>query len=126
MATLTHMYMGTVADVRIDVHADGGVATVLALAVISLIAALLMVLVHVGGWSLARSHSAMVADIAAVSAARQGTCEAARYAVHIHRVELVDCHWKDGDAIVVVRSPISVRSPFLPVSSAQGRARAGF
>lgn len=121
-----NLSMGTVTDVRIDVHPDGGIATVLGLAIITSIASLLMVLLHVGAWSMARSHSAMVADIAAVSAARQGSCEAARYAVRIHGLELVDCVWEAGDAIVVVRSTIGVRSPLLPVLSAEGRARAGF
>ena len=111
---------------RIDVHSDGGAATVMGLAIIAVMASLLMTLLHVGAWSMARLHSAMVADIAAVSAARQGSCEAAAYAVRIHRVELVDCIWESGDAVVVVRTPIPVRSPLLPVSSAEGRARAGY
>ena len=114
------------ADVPIDVHADGGIATAFGLAIIASMASLLMVLVHVGAWSMARSHSAMVADIAAISAAGLGSCEAARYTVRIHGVELVECVWEAGDAIVVVRSPIRVRSPLLPMSSAEGRARAGF
>lgn len=111
---------------RIDVRADAGAATVVGLAIIAVMASLLMVLLHVGAWSLARSHAAMVADIAAVSAARQGSCEAARHAIALHRAQLVDCVWEAGDAIVVVRTPIGVNSPLLPESSAEGRARAGF
>lgn len=111
---------------RIRIHSDEGAATIMGLAIIAVMASLLMTLLHVGAWSMARSHSAMVADIAAVSAARDGSCDAAVHAVQIHRVELVDCIWEAGDAVVVVRTPIPVRSPLLPVSSAQARARAGF
>ena len=111
---------------RIHVRSDGGAATVLGVAIIAVMASLLMTLLHVGAWSMARSHSAMVADIAAVSAARDGSCDAAAHAVHIHRVELVDCIWEAGDVVVVVRTPVPVRSPLLPVSSAEARARAGF
>ena len=118
--------MGSVSDVRIRIHSDEGAATIMGLAIIAVMASLLMTLLHVGAWSMARSHSAMVADIAAVSAARDGSCDAAVHAVQIHHVELVDCIWEAGDAVVVVRTPIPIRSPLLPVSSAEARARAGF
>lgn len=111
-------------DISIDVRGDGGAATVLGLAVIASITTLLMVLLHVGAWSMARAQSAMVADIAALSAARHGSCEAARFAARIHDVELVDCFFEAGDAIVLVRPPIRLRSPFLP--SVEGMSRAGF
>lgn len=81
---------------------DRGSATVLALASIAAVMAVSVSVIVAGHLGLARGEAAMVADLAAVSAARHGNCGAAQRLAESHIARLVRCEFHGTDAIVQV------------------------
>jgi secretion/DNA translocation related TadE-like protein len=111
--------------VRSDPCSDEGFATVLGLAIIVGLVALLMVASSAGAWLLAHSRAAAAADIAALVAASKGSCAAAQTAAHANGSRLEACSWRGGDVTVVVGTKVSRTPIFLPME-VHASARAGY
>ena len=111
---------------RRDVCSDEGSATVIGLAIIVGLVALLMLTSSAGAWLLAHSQAASAADIAALAAATQGSCMAAQKAAQANRSQLTDCSWRGSDVTVVVTTKVSRTPIVLPVMEVQVSARAGY
>lgn len=106
-------------------HAEErGSATVLGVAIVLVLVSMLMLLSSAGAWLLAHARASSVADVAALAAARQGSCEAARVATALNRARLQECSWQGTDVMVVVA--MQVTAPALPHAEVQAAARAGY
>lgn len=81
---------------------DRGSATVLALASIAAVMAVSVSVIVAGHLGLVRGKAAMVADLAAVSAARHGDCGTAESVAASYVARLVRCEFHGTDVIVQV------------------------
>lgn len=109
-----------------DVRSENGSAVVLGIAIILGLVSLLMVMSSIGGWLLAQTHAASVADVAALAAATEGSCAAALEAAHVNGSQLLECRWEGSDVIVVVSSPVRNAPVVTPMADVHASARAGF
>lgn len=105
---------------------DTGSATILGVLLISALASVVMIFSAAGSWVLTRAHASMVADLAALRAATDGSCAAAQSVAHLHHALVSECQWQGTDVIVtvVVESPSGLVRPL--AGTIQARARAGF
>ncbi len=79
---------------------DRGMATLFALALLTGLMIVIAATAAMAQWAIARSNVALVADLAAVAAARQGACDAADRTARAHSVELLECSWQGTDVTV--------------------------
>ncbi len=107
-----------------DPAGEGGSATVLGVAIVLVLVSMLMLLSSAGAWLLAHARASSVADVAALAAARQGSCEAARVATELNQAELQECSLQGTDVVVVVAMQVS--TPAIPLAEVQAAARAGY
>ena len=101
---------------------DHGSISVAGIALVVAALSLLLLAGSVGGWATARAKAAMVADLAALAAARSGGCASANDVAVGHGAMLDECVQIDGDVIVTVTVPHG--GALSPVVSQ--RARSGY
>jgi len=102
-------------------------ATVLVLALVTGLAVFVTATTATAQWALTRAKTSMVADLAAVAAARQGSCSAAAAAAHAHEAQMLACSWQGGDVTVTIgMPPPSALSRWAGDGAVQSWARAGF
>ena len=104
------------------IRSDQGAVSVLSIALIAVALSLLTLSGAVGAWTLDRAHAGMVADLAALAAARSGSCGSAHQVVELHSALLVECSTIGPDVVVEVRFPRPNR--WLP--DVTHRSRAGY
>ena len=104
------------------IRSDQGAVSVLSITLIAVALSLLTLGGSVGAWALDRAHAGMVADLAALAAARSGSCGSAHRVVELHSARLVACSATGLDVVVEVRIPRS--SGWLP--DITHRSRAGY
>lgn len=109
------------------VEAEHGFTTILALAIMTGLAVAIGATAAASQWAMARAQASMVADIAAVAAARQGDCGAAATAAQAHAATLDECTWQGVDVTVMVQvaAPGGLAA-WLGTTEIQARARAGY
>jgi secretion/DNA translocation related TadE-like protein len=105
---------------------EAGFATVFAVTVVTALAALLVMMLSVGSWLLARTQAASVADIAALAAATRGSCEAAHQVALINDARVRSCTWQGSDVVVVIQTQVSGPAAAIAVHQVEASARAGF
>ena len=105
---------------------QAGFATVFAITAMTGLAALLVVMLSVGSWLLARSQAAAIADIAALAAATRGSCDAAHQAALINDARVRTCTWQGSDVVVEIETELSVRPLAISVNRVTAAARAGY
>ena len=76
----------------------------------------------VSAWSMARSEAAMIADLAALAAARSSACSAAEEVARLHHSTLAECAFDGTDVEVAVT--FSTASAWTPAVTR--RARSGY
>lgn len=104
------------------IRSDQGAVSVFSIALIAVALSLLTLGAAVGAWALDRARAGMVADLAALAAARSGSCGSANHVVELHSALLVECSTIGPDVVVEVRIPQS--SGWLP--DITHRSRAGY
>lgn len=106
---------------------DAGVATVLTMIAVCVVLVAMSCAAVLGHAIVGRARVSMVADLAALSVARTGSCEAALQVSSRHGVELVDCTWDGFDALVTVRDQPAGTVPGLPsFVNMKAKSRAGY
>lgn len=106
---------------------DDGATTILTVALITGLVVLMTAIVATGQLAIARGRSAMVADLAALAAARQASCAAAGQTVHLHGARILECSWSGTD--VTVRVSVKAAAPLLDwsgLAEIDASSRAGF
>jgi secretion/DNA translocation related TadE-like protein len=101
---------------------EAGAASVAAIALVVGAVAILPVAGAVSAWSLARSEAAMIADLAALAAARSSACSAAQEVARLHRSTLAECAFDGTDVEVAVT--VTTASAWMPTVTR--RARSGY
>lgn len=109
-----------------ELRNETGSATALGVAVVVGLVSLLMIMASVSSWLVARSHAASIADIAALAAAADGSCDAAREVAQMNGSSVSECRWQGSDVIVVVASHVRGASTLLPAAIVEASASAGF
>lgn len=110
-----------------NVKRDDGMATVLALGSVTGLALVVTATAAAGQWAMERARASMVADLAAVSAARHGSCAAAVSAAEAHGAGVSDCSWDGVDVTVTVTLRTSaLLAAWRSRSDVRARARAGY
>lgn len=106
---------------------DDGMVTVLALCSVTGLALVVTATAAAGQWAMERARASMVADLAAVSAARHGSCTAAVSAAEAHGAEVSGCSWDGVDVTVTVTLRTSaLLATWRASSDVRARARAGY
>ena len=106
---------------------EQGIASVFALALLTGLTVVIGATAAMAQWSIARSQVAIVADLAAVAAARQGACAAAELTARAHDVQLVECSWQGTDVTVSIGSPaVGPAARMLGAETIVAQSRAGF
>jgi len=109
---------------------DRGMATLFALALLTGLMIVIAATAAMTQWAIARSNVAMVADLAAVAAARQGACGAAEHTARAHDVELLECSWQGTDVTVRLGTrAVGIEgrvARWLGSGAISGEARAGY
>jgi secretion/DNA translocation related TadE-like protein len=101
---------------------DEGSVSVIGVTLIAAALSLLTLAGSVGGWATMRTKAGMVADLAALAAARSGVCSSAQEVALLHGALLDGCTTEAGDVIVTVTLPAAG-----PLSLAVSRrARSGY
>jgi secretion/DNA translocation related TadE-like protein len=108
---------------------DRGVATVWTASIVAVLICVAVFTCWIGAAVTTRHHTEAAADLAALAAAAHATdgpaaaCERARQVATRMSTTLLTCRWKEGDALVEVRSTPS--GHLAKFGSADARARAG-
>lgn len=108
---------------------DRGVATVWAASIVAVLICMAVFVYWLGAAVTTRHHTEAAADLAALAAAAYATegpaaaCERARQVAIRMSTTLLTCRWKEGDALVEVRSELP--GNLAKFGSADARARAG-
>ena len=97
-------------------------ASVAAIVLVVGAVAVLPVAGAVSAWSMARSEAAMIADLAALAAARSSACSAAEEVARLHDSTLAECAFDGTDVEVAVT--VSTASAWTPAVTR--RARSGY
>jgi len=106
---------------------EQGVATVFALALLTGLTVVIGATAAMAQWAIARSQVALVADLAAVAAARQGACTAAESTARAHDVQLLECSWEGTDVTVSIGThTVGPAARWLRAEVISAQARAGF
>lgn len=108
---------------------DRGVATVWTAWIVAVLVCAAAFIYWIGAAVTTRHHTEAAADLAALAAAAHApdgpasACERARQVATRMDTILLTCRWKEGDALVEVRSALS--GQLAKFGSADARARAG-
>ena len=106
---------------------EDGFVTVLALAILTGLVTLIAATTATAQWAGTRAKASMVADLAAVAAARQGSCAAAASIADSYGAKLNGCAWHGIDVTVDVALPSPVMlSTWSAVDVIEASARAGY
>ena len=101
---------------------ERGAASVAAIALVVGAVGIVPVAGAVSEWSIARSEAAMIADLAALAAARSSACSAAQEVARLHHSILAACAFDGTDVEVAVT--VSTTSAWTPTVTR--RARSGY
>ena len=101
---------------------ERGAASAAAIALVVGAVGILPVAGAVSEWSIARSEAAMIADLAALAAARSSACSAAQEVARLHHSTLAACAFDGTDVEVAVT--VSTTSAWTPTVTR--RARSGY
>lgn len=101
---------------------ERGAASVAAIVLVVGAVAVLPVAGAVSAWSMTRSEAAMIADLAALAAARSGACSAAQEVARVHHSTLAECAFDGTDVEVAVT--VTTASAWMPTVTR--RARSGY
>lgn len=108
-------------------ESDSGSVTVLALAVIAAVMTTATAVVVAGSLALELRRAAMIADLAALAAARQGSCLIAAQVAQTYQARVSRCEASLTDVLVEIAAPVSgIISRATPVHGVRAVARAGF
>jgi len=106
---------------------EDGYATVFALAIITGLVTLIAATTATAHWVGIRAKASMVADLAAVAAARQGSCAAAASIADSYGAHLNGCGWDGIDVTVKVALPSpDTLATWSTVDVIEASARAGY
>lgn len=108
-------------------HSESGFATLFALAVVTGLVTLIAATTATAHWAAVRARASMVADLAAVAAARQGSCAAAGAVTSSYGGEVSSCTWNGVDVTIEVALPAPASlSRWSDIDAVGATARAGF
>ena len=106
---------------------DEGFATILALAVLTGLVTLIAATTATAHWVATRAKASMVADLAAIAAARQGSCAAAVSTASSYGARVSGCTWDAVDVTVQVAVPAPASlSGWSDLDVIEATARAGY
>lgn len=111
----------------VSVREETGLATMLSVAIVTGFSVLVSAVVATAQLASSRAHAQMVADLAALSAARSADCAPAWTAAQLHEATVTACNRSGTDVVVFVAVQVSgpLRA-FYPSGAVTAHARAGF